>query len=128
MTLQLPLIPPDVQQWLTAEVPDMTGRHVLVTGANSGIGLEAARLLAARGAHVFMGCRSPERGEAALQALRRCRRQGGDLMVLQCGDCDVRMQMGRDNDVNDIDIGLSDQLPIVRADRDVGAGSSSGCL
>ena len=48
--------------------------------------------------------------------------------VLQCGDCDVRMQMGRDNDVNDIDIGLSDQLPIVRADRDVGAGSSSGCL
>lgn len=44
---------------------DQTGRKVVVTGANSGIGFEAARALAAAGAHVVMACRSRERGEAA---------------------------------------------------------------
>jgi WW domain-containing oxidoreductase len=36
---------------------DLTGRNILVTGANSGIGFEAARSLASRGAHVMVGCR-----------------------------------------------------------------------
>lgn len=50
---------------------DLTGRTCLVTGANSGIGLETARGLAARGATVWMLCRSRERGEAAARQLRR---------------------------------------------------------
>lgn len=51
--------------WSPSDIPDQTGRVHVVTGANSGIGLEAAKLLAAKGAHVVMGCRSRERGEAA---------------------------------------------------------------
>lgn len=51
-------------------LPDLRDRVCLVTGANTGIGLVTARELARAGAHVFLGCRSPERAEAALGAIR----------------------------------------------------------
>lgn len=51
--------------WSPALVPDQRGRTALVTGASGGIGLETARVLAARGAHVVLACRSVERGRAA---------------------------------------------------------------
>ncbi|AWI32754.1 SDR family NAD(P)-dependent oxidoreductase [Streptomyces sp. ICN441] len=51
--------------WSTAHVPDQSGRTALVTGASGGIGLETARVLAARGAHVVLACRSVERARAA---------------------------------------------------------------
>ena len=37
---------------------DLTGKHVLITGANSGIGLEAALKLAKMGANIHIACRS----------------------------------------------------------------------
>ncbi|MEL4317797.1 SDR family oxidoreductase [Leifsonia sp. YIM 134122] len=46
-------------------VPDQSGRLVVVTGANSGTGKEAAMRLAAAGAHVVMAVRTIEKGEAA---------------------------------------------------------------
>jgi NAD(P)-dependent dehydrogenase (short-subunit alcohol dehydrogenase family) len=51
--------------WSPAHVPDQSGRVALVTGASGGIGLETARVLAARGAHVLLACRSMGRGRAA---------------------------------------------------------------
>jgi dehydrogenase/reductase SDR family protein 12 len=42
----------------------------MVTGANSGIGKEAALEVAKRGATVYMVCRSKERGEAALTEIK----------------------------------------------------------
>ncbi|MDA8040558.1 MAG: oxidoreductase [Actinomycetota bacterium] len=51
-------------------VPDQSGRTALVTGANSGLGLETAAVLAERGAHVLLAGRSPERLEAALSNVR----------------------------------------------------------
>lgn len=52
--------------WNADDIPDQTGRTVLVTGANSGLGLQTARVLAGCGATVLMGCRDPERGRRAL--------------------------------------------------------------
>ncbi len=46
-------------------IPDQSGRVIVVTGANSGIGLEATRMLAGAGAHVVMACRSAERAATA---------------------------------------------------------------
>ena len=56
--------------WSESDIPDQGGRVAVVTGANSGIGLETARALAAKGARVVMACRSPERGADAEQRLR----------------------------------------------------------
>ncbi|MDQ3405660.1 MAG: oxidoreductase [Actinomycetota bacterium] len=52
--------------WSEADIGDQSGKIVLITGANSGLGLRSARVLAAKGAHVLMACRSIERGRKAL--------------------------------------------------------------
>lgn len=52
-------------RWHTKDIPDQAGRTMIVTGANSGLGYESARVLAGKNAHVIMACRSIERGEEA---------------------------------------------------------------
>ena len=52
--------------WSVDEIPDQTGRVVLVTGANSGLGYHTSLELARRGARVLMACRDKQRGEDAL--------------------------------------------------------------
>jgi NAD(P)-dependent dehydrogenase (short-subunit alcohol dehydrogenase family) len=57
--------------WDAAQVGDQSGKTFVVTGANSGVGLEAARLLAVRGGTVVLGCRDPQRAEGARAELDR---------------------------------------------------------
>ena len=48
------------------DIPDQTGRTVLVTGANGGLGLQTARTLAHNGARVLMACRNPQKAQEAV--------------------------------------------------------------
>jgi NAD(P)-dependent dehydrogenase (short-subunit alcohol dehydrogenase family) len=57
-------------EWSSAQLPDLTGKTVLVTGANSGIGFEAARAFAHGRANVVLACRDEARGEAAVARIR----------------------------------------------------------
>jgi NAD(P)-dependent dehydrogenase (short-subunit alcohol dehydrogenase family) len=52
--------------WTADHIPPLTGRRAVVTGANSGLGLQTALQLAAHGAQVTLACRDEERGRAAL--------------------------------------------------------------
>ncbi|MFH1851879.1 MAG: oxidoreductase [Candidatus Neomarinimicrobiota bacterium] len=54
---------------LNFEIPDLTGKIVIVTGANSGIGLEETRTFAAHGATVIMACRNMQKAQAAADDL-----------------------------------------------------------
>ncbi|MER7209285.1 oxidoreductase [Streptosporangium sp. NPDC000239] len=56
--------------WTFNDIPDQTGRVVVLTGANSGIGYITARELARHGAQVVLACRDPERGRLALTRMQ----------------------------------------------------------
>jgi NAD(P)-dependent dehydrogenase (short-subunit alcohol dehydrogenase family) len=55
--------------WTAADIPDQAGRTVVITGANSGLGLVTARTLAERGARVVCACRNVAKGRDAVAGL-----------------------------------------------------------
>lgn len=58
-------------KWTAQDIPNLTGKVALVTGANSGLGFETSLALAAKGAHVVMACRNVEKGTLAAREIRR---------------------------------------------------------
>jgi protochlorophyllide reductase len=87
--------------WTVADCPDQEGRTALITGANSGLGLETARALSARGARVVLACRSLERAEQARTELQA--EGSGELIALELDLADLEsVRRGADQ--------LADQL------------------
>ncbi|GIO69845.1 oxidoreductase [Paenibacillus sp. JTLBN-2024] len=73
--------------WTEDHMPDQTGRVAIVTGSNSGIGWEAARALANKGATVIMACRSIAKANPAANRIRALKPSGKVVvMALDLGD------------------------------------------
>jgi NAD(P)-dependent dehydrogenase (short-subunit alcohol dehydrogenase family) len=56
--------------WTETDIPDQTGRVAVVTGANGGLGLETAKDLAAKGAHVIMAARNQDKAIEAFDEIK----------------------------------------------------------
>lgn len=57
------------QKWTAQNVPSLQDKIIIVTGANSGIGLEATKIFLEKGAHVIMACRNLEKSEVVRREL-----------------------------------------------------------
>src|SRR6195952_3988215 len=60
----------DMSHWTTENLDAQTGRTYVITGANSGIGLEAAKALAGKGARVVLAVRSTDKGNRAAAQIK----------------------------------------------------------
>ena len=58
-------------KWTTANIPDQTGRTVVITGASTGLGYETASALAAKNAHVVLAVRNLDKGKDAVDRIRQ---------------------------------------------------------
>jgi NAD(P)-dependent dehydrogenase (short-subunit alcohol dehydrogenase family) len=54
------------QKWTTNDIPDQSGKTVIITGANSGLGYESTLALVEKGADVVMACRNTQKGQVAM--------------------------------------------------------------
>lgn len=80
---------PSAKDWLADHISSQVGRTFVVTGANSGLGLETARALGASGAEVIMTARDTAKGEAAVESLRAEQPDGRfELRHLDLADLD----------------------------------------
>ena len=74
--------------WTVDRMPDCSTKTVVVTGANSGLGFEATKAFARKGATVIMACRSIERGRQAANEIRDSL-TGSTGATLNVRECDL---------------------------------------
>jgi NAD(P)-dependent dehydrogenase (short-subunit alcohol dehydrogenase family) len=72
--------------WSTSDIPDLTGRRVLVTGATSGLGYETALELLRHGAGVTIAARNPEKSEQAAAKLKAATGTQPQILDLDLAD------------------------------------------
>ena len=75
------------RKWTEQNIPDLTGKISIITGANSGLGFESTKVLAAKGATVVMAVRNVTKGEKAKTAILKDKPQALlDVMKLDVGN------------------------------------------
>ena len=75
-----------IKDWKPDRLPDLKGKQYLITGGNSGIGLEAAKFLAGKGANVIIAARNPEKGAKAVAEVKLSGSGKIDLLQLDLAD------------------------------------------
>jgi len=70
------------------DVPDQSGKCFMVTGANTGLGFETSKVLAARGARVLMACRNAAKAQAAMDRIRK-ESPSADLAFVELDQADL---------------------------------------
>jgi NAD(P)-dependent dehydrogenase (short-subunit alcohol dehydrogenase family) len=98
---------PAMAKWVADDIPDQTGITVLITGANSGLGLRSAEALAAKNARVLLACRNATKAAAALdQVAAKATGPAPEVVTLDLADLSsVRVcaqSLGRDLDHLDV--------------------------
>jgi NAD(P)-dependent dehydrogenase (short-subunit alcohol dehydrogenase family) len=68
------------QSWTVADIPSQQGRTAVITGANTGLGLQTAKVLAAKGASVVLAVRNADKGKAAADQITTAT-PGADVTV-----------------------------------------------
>jgi NAD(P)-dependent dehydrogenase (short-subunit alcohol dehydrogenase family) len=68
------------QNWTIANIPDLTGKVIIVTGGNSGLGFESVKAMAAKGAEVILTSRSLDKGNEAKNDIGKTK---GEIVVMQ---------------------------------------------
>lgn len=80
--------------WAETDIPDQTNKVILITGANIGLGFEAARMLGSKGARVIMACRNQSRANEAKNAILAISPSAQlETVSLDLGDLDNIAQM-----------------------------------
>lgn len=77
-----------IKGFTSKHVPDQSGKTFLVTGANTGLGFEASKVLAARGARILLGCRSEDRANSAMEQILE-ETPGADLKFIPLDQADL---------------------------------------
>lgn len=75
-----------IKDWKPESLPDLTGKRFLITGGNSGIGLEAAKILASKGGDVVIAARNAAKGEKAVAEVKLSGSGKIDLLQLDLAD------------------------------------------
>lgn len=89
------------------DIGDQSGRTILITGANSGIGLAATRMLVSKGAHVVMGCRNLQKSEPLADEINQAGPGKTTLLRIDTTDfesIDEFVQSLRDQDIRSLDV------------------------
>jgi NAD(P)-dependent dehydrogenase (short-subunit alcohol dehydrogenase family) len=89
--------------WTASNIPDQTGKIVIITGATSGLGKEATRVLSEKGATVILAVRNPQKAEAvAAQILKNNATAKIDIRGMDLGNLDS-IKSFADKILNDYD-------------------------